>query len=308
MRSPFAYSDDNKRYHTLAYHNKTTCGGRVYKATVDAGLSCPNIDGCKGRGGCIFCAQAPRDGRTVAEQFAAEKARIHSKCPNAKIMLYYGLHSNTYCAPERLCEMLDEAEELGVFAVSVATRADCLDKKKARILSEFPLPLTVELGLQTIHDGTAALINRGHSFADFLRGYELLRERNIRVCVHIINGLPGETREMMLETARALGKLRPNAVKIHSMHVLRGTPLYAMYCSGEYSPIEKDEYIDITVRQLELLPPETVVERVTGDGDKSLLAAPLWSVDKISVLGGLDKRMADSDTYQGRLFDNESIG
>ncbi len=308
MRSPFPYSDDNKRYHTLAYHNKTTYGGRVYKATVDAGLSCPNIDGCKGRGGCIFCAQTPRDGRTVAEQFAAEKARIHAKCPNAKIMLYYGLHSNTYCTPGRLCEMLDEAKELGAFAVSVATRADCLDKEKVRILSEFSLPLTVELGLQTIHDKTAALINRGHSFADFLRGYELLKERNIRVCVHIINGLPGETCEMMLETARALGKLRPNGVKIHSMHVLRGTPLYGMYCNGEYSPIEKDDYIDVTVRQLELLPPETVVERVTGDGDKSLLAAPLWSVDKISVLGGLDKRMADSDTFQGRLFDNESIG
>ena len=298
----FPYSNDNKRYRTLVYHNLQTYGGRVFKATVDAGLSCPNA------GGCVFCAQNKPDTRTIEEQFAAEKARILAKCPSAKILLYYGLRTNTNCSPERLSEMLCEAERLGAFAVSLATRPDCLDADKARILAECPLPLTVELGLQTIHDSTAALINRGHTYADFLCGYELLKRHNIRVCVHIINGLPNETREMMLDTARALGKLRPDGVKIHSMHVLRGTELYEMYQSGAYTPIEKDEYIDIVARQLELLPPETVIERVTGDGDKSLLAAPQWSRDKISVLGGIDKRLADLDTHQGRLFDNESIG
>ncbi len=298
----FPYSNDNKRYRTLVYHNLQTYGGRVFKATVDAGLSCPNA------GGCVFCAQNKPDTRTIEEQFAAEKARILAKCPSAKILLYYGLRTNTNCSPERLSEMLCEAERLGAFAVSLATRPDCLDADKARILAECPLPLTVELGLQTIHDSTAAFINRGHTYADFLCGYELLKRHNIRACVHIINGLPNETREMMLDTARALGKLRPDGVKIHSMHVLRGTELYEMYQSGAYTPIEKDEYIDIVARQLELLPPETVIERVTGDGDKSLLAAPQWSRDKISVLGGIDKRLADLDTYQGRLFDNESIG
>lgn len=298
----FPYSNDNKRYRTLVYHNLQTYGGRVFKATVDAGLSCPNA------GGCVFCVQNAFDTRTIEDQFAAEKARILAKCPSAKILLYYGLRTNTNCSPERLSEMLCEAERLGAFAVSLATRPDCLDADKARILAECPLPLTVELGLQTIHDSTAALINRGHTYADFLCGYELLKRHNIRVCVHIINGLPNETREMMLDTARALGKLRPDGVKIHSMHVLRGTELYEMYQSGAYTPIEKDEYIDIVARQLELLPPETVIERVTGDGDKSLLAAPQWSRDKISVLGGIDKRLADLDTYQGRLFDNESIG
>lgn len=298
----FPYSNDNKRYHTLVYHNLQTYGGRVFKATVDAGLSCPNA------GGCVFCAQNAPDTRTIEEQFAAEKARILAKCPSAKILLYYGLRTNTNCSSERLSEMLREAERLGAFAVSIATRPDCLDVDKARILAECPLPLTVELGLQTINDSTAALINRGHTYADFLSGYELLKRHNIRVCVHIINGLPNETREMMLGTARALGKLRPDGVKIHSMHVLRGTGLYEMYQRGAYTPIEKDEYIDIVARQLELLPSETVIERVTGDGDKSRLAAPQWSRDKISVLGGIDKRLADLDTYQGRLFDNESIG
>ncbi len=298
----FPYSNDYKRYRTLVYHNLQTYGGRVFKATVDAGLSCPNA------GGCVFCVQNAFDTRTIEDQFAAEKARILAKCPSAKILLYYGLRTNTNCSPERLSEMLCEAERLGAFAVSLATRPDCLDADKARILAECPLPLTVELGLQTIHDSTAAFINRGHTYADFLCGYELLKRHNIRACVHIINGLPNETREMMLDTARALGKLRPDGVKIHSMHVLRGTELYEMYQSGAYTPIEKDEYIDIVARQLELLPPETVIERVTGDGDKSLLAAPQWSRDKISVLGGIDKRLADLDTYQGRLFDNESIG
>lgn len=305
MKNPFPYSDDNKRYHTLQYHNKRVYGCRVYKATVDAGLSCPHI-GKDGSGGCIFCAKTPRDTRSVKEQFNAEKERILKKDKDAKILLYYGIGTNTFCSLERLSELLEEARECGAFAVSLATRPDCIDGEKARLLAEFSetfnIPLTVELGLQTIHDMTVAVINRGHTYADFLRGYGLLSSRKIRKCVHIINGLPGENREMMIDTARAVGKLRPEGLKIHSAHVLRGTKLCEMYRRGEYVPLERDEYIDITARQLELIPPETVIERVTGDGDKTLLEAPDWSRDKIAVLGGLDKRMADLCTFQGRLF------
>lgn len=300
--NPFKFSDDNKRYHTLAYHNKHTYGGRVYKATLDAHFSCPNT------GGCIYCKDT-FDGRSLEEQWSAERDRILAKDANAKICAYFGVHTNTFCSPEKLSELLETARKLGAFSLSLATRADCLDKQKARILAEFPLPLTVELGLQTVHDSTAEFINRGHTFSDFLCGYALLREHNIRVCVHIINGLPRETPEMMIETAKALAKLRPNAVKIHSLHVLRGTRLCELYESGEYTPLTREEYIDVTARQLELLPPETVIERVTGDGDKSLLAAPLWSADKIAVLGGLDKRLADMNTYQGKLFrENSNAG
>ncbi|MCH5205863.1 MAG: TIGR01212 family radical SAM protein [Oscillospiraceae bacterium] len=294
MLEKFPYSDDNKRYHTLNYYNKVTYGCRVVKATVDAGLPCP--------GKCAFCSNAPRDRRSVAEQFNAEKARIHAKFPDAKILMYYGLGTNTLCSGEFLKKMLIEAEELGAFAVSLATRPDCLDPEKATILAECSLPLTVELGLQTVHDSTAEMIRRGHSFADFLRGYELLKSHKIRVCVHIMNGLPGEDRGMMLKTAETLGRLRPDAVKLHLTHVLKGTELYEMYRRGEYSPMEKEDYIETVVRQLELIPPETVIERVTGDGDKSLLAAPLWSRDKISVLGGIDKRFAELSTFQGRLI------
>ena len=295
--NPFPFSDDNKRYHTLAYHNRHTYGRRVYKATLDAHMTCPN------KGGCIYCAPAC-DKRTLSEQWDAECERIRAKDANAKICAYFGVGSNTNCPPETLSDLLETAKKLGAFTVSIATRADCLDEHKARILAELRLPLTVELGLQTVHDQTAALINRGNGFGEFIRAFELLRSHKIRVCVHIINGLPGETREMMTETARVLGRLRPDGVKIHSLHVLRGTRLFEMYRRGEVTLLERDEYINITARQLELLPPETVIERVTGDGDKTLLAAPIWSADKIAVLGGLDKRLAELDTYQGKLFDN----
>ena len=295
--NPFPFSDDNKRYHTLAYHNRHTYGGRVYKATLDAHMSCPN------KGGCIYCKDT-YDSRTIEEQWRFECERIQKKDGNAKICVYFGVHTNTFCSAEKLAELLDCAKKLGAFSVSIATRADCIDEEKARILGNFSLPLTVELGLQTIHDKTAEFINRGHTFNDFLNGYEMLKSHNIRVCVHIINGLPDENRDMMIDTARVIGKLHPDGIKIHSLHVLRGTRLFELYQKEIYTPLERDEYIDITAHQLELLPPETIIERVTGDGDKSLLAAPDWSADKIAVLGGLDKKMADLDTYQGRLFED----
>ncbi len=295
--NPFEFSDDNKRYHTLAYHNRHTYGGRVYKATLDAHFTCPNVKS----GGCIYCADT-FDERPLEVQWKEECSRIFSKDKNARVCAYFGVHTNTYCSTERLSELLRTAQGLGAFSVSAATRADCLDERKTAILAGSPLPLTVELGLQTVHDSTARLINRGHTFADFLRGYDLLKKNGIRVCVHIINGLPNETPEMMLTTARELAKLRPDGVKLHSLHVLRTTRLYGLWENGGYIPLTRDEYIDVVVRQLELLPPETVIERVTGDGDKSLLAAPLWSADKIAVLGGLDKRMAELNTYQGILF------
>lgn len=304
---PIPYSNDNKRYHTLAYHNLTTYGGRVFKATVDAGLSCPNIDGSKGTGGCVFCAQA-RDTRSVAEQFAAERTRILAKCPSARIALYYAYNSNTYCSPVRLSEMLREAVTLGAFAVSLATRPDCLDEEKTRILADCPLPLTVELGLQTVHDRTAEALDRRHSYADFLDGYKLLKAHNIRVCVHIINGLPEENREMMLETAWTLGKLHPDGVKIHSLHVLRGTRLFETFQRGEYIPLEREEYIDITARQLELLPPETVIERLTGDGDKksSPRRAGAWIRSPCSAVSTSGSRSLTL-IREGSLSDKNSL-
>lgn len=301
----FLYSDDNKRYHTLSYHNKHTYGCKVQKAVIDAGFTCPNIDGSRGVGGCIYCSGGSgyftaADTLSVTEQFSLERQRIRKRYPDAKIAAYFQANTNTYAPAERLRELYDEAVAAGADAIAVATRADCIDGETVRILKSLSVPVSVELGLQTVHDSTAEKINRCHTFGEFIRGYSLLKSAGIRVCVHIINGLPDETEPMMLDTARQLSALRPDGVKLHLMHVIEGTRLAEMYLNGEYKPLEKQQYIDIVVKQLELFAPETVIERVTGDGDKSKLLAPLWSRDKISVLGGIDKRMAELDTYQGR--------
>lgn len=305
----FEFSDDGSRFHTLKYHNRRRFGRPVFKAAVDAGFTCPNIDGSCGRGGCIYCSGGSgyftRPALSVAEQIRLEAARIHEKHPDAGIIVYFQAHSNTYGSIERLRQVYSEALSCDICGISVATRADCIDRERAELLASLPVPVTVELGLQTAHDGTARLINRGHSFADFLRGYSIVKKAGLRVCIHIINGLPGETAEMMLETAEILGKLRPDGVKIHLLHVIKGTKMAEIYTAGDYTPLTSQEYIDIVVKQLELLPPETVIERLTGDGDKETLAAPLWSLDKRSVLGGIMKRQKELDSIQGLRFRGE---
>lgn len=309
MPRRFEFSDDGSRYHTLKYHNRHAFGRPVFKAAVDAGFTCPNIDGKRGRGGCIYCSGGSgyftNPAVTVSEQIRLETARIREKHPDAGIIAYFQAHSNTYGSPERLERVYAQALECDICGISAATRADCIDREKAEFLASLPVPVTVELGLQTAHDSTARFINRGHSFAEFLAGYYLVKSCGLRVCVHIINGLPGETAEMMLETAEILGRLRPDGVKIHLLHVIEETKLAEIYASGHYKPLEKQEYIDTVVKQLELLPPETVIERLTGDGDGGTLLAPLWSVDKRSVLGGIMKRQKELDSIQGLRFRGE---
>ncbi len=308
----FIYSDDNKRYHTLYYHNKHTYGSRVIKAVIDAGFTCPNTDGTCGTGGCMFCDGGSgyftaSDTVSISEQIKREKERIYKKYPNALITAYFQAHTNTYAKTDVLKKKYTEAIAGGIHSIAIATRADCIDDEKAAMIASLGIPVTIELGLQTIHDETAARMNRCHTYNDFLSAYDLLKRHGLRVCVHLINGLPGETTDMMLETAREVGMLRPDGVKIHLLHVIHGTGLCEMYENGSYVPLTKDEYIDIVVRQLEYLPPETVIERITGDGDKRTLAAPLWSMDKIAVLGGIDKRMTELDIYQGDRYNTTKL-
>jgi len=308
--NPFPFSDDNKRYRSLSYENRRN-GLRVYKAVIDAGLSCPNIDGTKGRGGCIYCSGGSgyftaSPSVPIKKQLADELSRIRAKVPEAEVIAYFQAHTNTYAELPRLRELFETAlSQEGVCGLSVATRADCLPPQVLDYLSELNsrTKLTVELGLQTAFDETAERINRCHSFGEFLGGYLALKKRGIRVSVHIIDGLPGESPEMMTETARILGKLRPEGVKIQLLHVISGTVLCRTYERGKYVPMEAEEYVDTAVRQLELLPPETVIERLTGDGDGRTLVAPKWSRDKLRVLGSIDKLMAARDTWQGRLFE-----
>ena len=306
----FKYTNDNKRYHTLNYHLKKTFGERIFKAVINAGFSCPNIDGRVAYGGCAYCLSGSGEftlgaDKTITEQLRAEYERIEKKHKNPKIIAYFQAHTNTYAEIEVLKKKYDEALAFpNVVGLSIATRPDCIDEHIADLLREYTKKtyLTVELGLQTVHDETAKNFNRGYTFDTFLKAYNLLKARNIRVCVHIINGLMGETKEDMLNTAKVVGKLRPDAVKIHLLHILKNTAYAKEFKEGKLIPMTKDAYIDTVCRQLELLPQETVIERITGDGAKKSLLAPKWSLDKISVLGGIDKEMAQRNTYQGILF------
>ncbi len=309
-RSPFEFSSDNKRYHTLNFHNRITFGKKVFKAVIDCGFTCPNKDGSKGSGGCIFC-----DGGSgyfthrlpsVSEQLNAEKERICTRNgDNSPIIAYFQANTNTYAPVNTLRKSYNEALAFqNVCGISIGTRADCLSDDVLDLLSEINTRtyLTVELGMQSVHNTTIELINRCCTHEEFLDGYFRLKNRGIRVCLHLINGLPGETAEMMTETARQTANLAPDAVKLQMLHVIKGTRLEEMYHAGSFELLSRAEYINVIVRQLELLPPETVIERITGDGDKSKLVAPMWSADKISVLGGIDKQLAELDTWQGRLY------
>lgn len=308
--NPFIYSDDNKRYHTLNYYNKSSFNSKVFKAVIDAGFTCPNKDGTKGTGGCIYCMGGSgyftekSDGEiydSVKRQLAAEKERIYKKHPDSLITAYFQANTNTYAPVATLKEAYTEALDFGVHGISIGTRADCLPDDVIALLCDInsKTRLTVELGLQTIHDKSAQIINRCYTYDEFLEGYRKLQESGIRTCLHLIDGLPEESLSDMLETAKEVARLHPDAVKIHLLHINHGTALERLFLSGGYVPLTRDEYIDIVISQLEYLPADIVIERITGDADKRCLVAPLWSADKIAVLGGIDRQMKLRDTYQG---------
>ncbi len=295
-----------KRYLTLDSVLKAEFGEKVVKVPLNAGFSCPNC----GSGGCSYCSSVlsgefvgnPRE--SLKEQFEKTKALYLNKWGETKYIAYLQAGSNTYSDIETLRKIYSSALSPPVVGLSVATRADCLGGDVLELLSEIneKTYLTVELGLQSSNDETAKRINRGHSYAEFLDGYNSLKARNIRTCIHIINGLIGETREDMLATARDVASLRPYEIKIHLMHVIRGTLDEKRYLSGELKALSKEEYINIVCDQLELLPPQTCIGRLTGDGDRATLVVPMWSVDKRSVLGGIDHELKLRDSWQGKYF------
>ncbi len=299
-----------KRYLTLDSVLKNEFGEKTVKIPLNAGLSCPNRDGKAALGGCSYCSTslsgefAGNPCESIAEQFRKTKTLYLNKWGETKYIAYLQAGSNTYADVPTLERIYDSCLSLPVVGLSVATRADCLQEDVLDLLSEINSKtyLTVELGLQSSSDETARLINRGHTYARFLDGYNALRERNIRVCVHIINGLVGETREDMLATVRDVALLKPYELKIHLMHVIKGTLDEKRFLSGELKTLSKEEYISIVCDQLELLPPETAIGRLTGDGEKSTLVAPLWSVDKRSVLGSIDHELKVRDSWQGKYY------
>lgn len=308
--NPYEYTDSNKRYYTYDYYLRRIFGGKCAKIPIDAGFTCPNIDGSRGVGGCIYCSArgsgdfAQSSSMSVAEQYRITREKLSRKWSVDRCIPYFQAHTNTYSSVENLRRIYDGVWELdGAVALNIATRADCLGGGVAEYLAELAerIPLTVELGLQTAHDSTAAIINRGHTFAEFVQGYNTLRKVSdkIGICVHVIFGLPGEDREMMLETVRRIAYLHPEQVKIHLLHVIADTEMARMYQSGEYTPLEKSEYVELVADALELLPPDTVIARLTGDGMADTLIAPEWSRKKVSVINDIDKLLYNRNTYQG---------
>ena len=308
MNNSFKYSDDNKRYHTWNYHLRHKFGGKVFKVALNGGFTCPNRDGTRGTGGCTYCSAmgsgdfAGDAGKDIHAQFNEVKARMHKKWPEAKYIAYFQANTNTYAPVNELRKKFEAAlSEENTVGLSIATRPDCLPEDVLDYLSELNerTYLIVELGLQSIWDKTGERINRCHTYAEFLDGYEKLRERGINTCVHLINGLPEETHDMMLKSAETVAALEPHCVKLHLLHVLKGTKMAAEYENGGFELMSLGDYVDIIVSQLELFSEETVIQRLTGDGAADALIGPLWSLKKFVVLNEIDKEMARRDTYQG---------
>ncbi|WP_195939559.1 TIGR01212 family radical SAM protein [Romboutsia sp. 1001713B170131_170501_G6] len=310
----FKYAFDNKRYHTWNYYLRNTFGEKVFKVSINAGFTCPNIDGKVSYGGCTYCSKEgsgdfagnPKD--NLIKQFNDIKEMMHKKWPSAKYIGYFQAYTNTYAPLEVLKEKYETILELDdVIGLSISTRPDCLPDDVVDYLDELNqrTNLWVELGLQTIHDKTSKLINRGHDYEEFIKGVEKLKARNIKVVVHIINGLPGEDYDMMMETAKAVANMGVDGIKIHLLHVIKDTPMEKMLQNGMLNLMDKDEYIKLVCDQLEILPDTMIVHRLTGDGKRDELVGPLWSLKKWEVLNDIDAELKRRDSYQGIKFNNK---
>lgn len=313
MDNPFKYSDSNKRYHTLDYFYKHKFNSKVFKVSLNAGFSCPNLDGTKGTGGCIYCSKsgsgefAGKKDDDLILQFEKVKKMMLDKWPNAKYIGYFQARTNTYAPVPILKEKYEKILELdGVIGLNIATRADSISDECLNYLTELNKKtyLTVELGLQSSNDQTAKKINRCHDLKTFEDMVLKLRERNIDVVVHIINGLPFETEEDMLNTVKYLNTLDIQGIKIHMLSILKDTPLAKMYEKEPFHVLTKEEYIDIVIKQLELLRPEIVIHRITGDPLKDDCIEPKWLIKKFCVLNDIDKEMKKRNTYQGNKTSN----
>lgn len=285
-------------YKTLNEHYREKFGCKVYKLSVDAGFTCPNRDGTLGVGGCIFCSEhgggefAEKCVNSVSEQLERAKKRVSLKVGNGKYIAYFQAFTNTYSDIDTLRKLYYEAiKPEYIVGISIGTRPDCLPQETVELLAEINKikPVSVELGLQTVHSKTVEYIRRGYETSFYLDAVARLREKGIETVTHIIIGLPEETPEMMVETTRQAVAAGTDGVKFHLLHIIRGTDLEKEYLKGAIKCLELEEYADILKRCIAVLPERIVVHRITGDGDKRTLIAPLWSADKKRVLNYLNK-------------------
>ena len=302
---------NGKPYHSLDYMLRERFGEKVYKVTLNGGMSCPNRDGKIGHRGCIFCSEggsgdfAADVSLSVTEQINSQIAILSAKRPIHRYITYFQAYTNTYAPVEYLQKIFTEAiSHPKVIALSIGTRPDCLDDKVIALLSELNRmkPVWIELGLQTIHEDTARYIRRGYSLSCFEDALSRLRAAGLEVIVHTILGLPGETHDDMLETIKYLNATDIQGIKLQLLHVLSGTDLAADYQVGKFEVLGRDAYIDLVIDCLEHLRPSIIIHRVTGDGPKELLIAPQWASRKREVLNLLHHRMKEMGSFQGKAL------
>ena len=302
----FPYTLDNKRYHTLNYHYKMLYNKKVYKVSLNAGFSCPNKVNGKG---CIFCSRlgsgdfAGNKNKSLKEQFNDVSKIMDNKWNGALKIAYFQANTNTYAPLEVLKSKFEEVLSYpDVVGLDIATRCDAISDDTLKYLIDLNkrCNLTIELGLQSMHDSTLQLINRGHNLESFDKCVKKLKNAGISVVVHIINGLPYETEEMMIDTVKHLNSLNIDGIKIHMLHIIKDTDLADMYEKEKFHILTRDEYVDIVIKQLEYLNPRIVIHRITGDPKKEDLIEPTWLLKKFVVLNEIDKEMVKRDTYQGK--------
>lgn len=297
-----------KPYRLFSEQLKRRFGMRIHKISLDAGFGCPNRAGGRSGSGCLFCdpggsgATGIARSRTVAEQLEHGKEVMVRKYKAGAFLAYFQPFSNTFAPVDELRLCYDEALAVeGVVGLAVGTRPDCLSEEVLDLLGEYHRRtyFWLELGLQSSHDATLAWLRRGHDYATFLDAYARAKQRGLRVCVHVILGLPGESREQILATADELARLRVDGVKLHLLHVLAGTPLGELYQQGAFEVLAQEEYVNLAVDVLERLQPQTLIHRLTGDGPRDLLLAPLWSLNKWEVLNAIEAELRRRDSRQG---------
>jgi radical SAM protein (TIGR01212 family) len=298
------------RYYDLNTYFRSLYGERVHKITVDAGLSCPNRDGTVGTGGCIYCnpkgsgTGAHARGLSITEQLESSKIPVAKRFKAKKFIAYFQSFTNTYAPVERLRSLYDEALAVpGVVGLAIGTRPDCIDEDILMLLETYARNrlIWIEYGLQSVHATTLQKINRGHNAADFTRAVLATAGRGIRICTHIILGLPGEGPEDMRATAKFVAGLPIDGVKLHLLYVVRGTPMEDLFNSGRYRCLTRDDYVERVCDVIEELPAGMVIQRITGDPHYQELVAPRWALNKNETVDLIRKRLEERDTWQGRL-------
>ena len=304
-----------KHYNTLNNYYQKKYGKKVFKVSLNAGFTCPNIDGTVAYGGCSFCSAfgsgefAGSKYDLLQTQFDSVKKRMLNKWPDAYYIPYFQANTNTHAPLEKLKSLFEEAIRLdeNIVEISIGTRPDCLPDDVITYLSELNtrIPVQIELGLQSIQEETAVLVNRAHDLKTFDSAVKRLRDNQIEVVVHVINGLPNESKEMMFETIKHLNTLDIQGIKIHMLNILSNSKMGVEYKKNPFQLISRDEYIEIVVHQIRLLKKDIIIHRLTGDGDAKYLIEPKWIMKKFTVLNDIDKMMRNHNFFQGDLYEKE---